>query len=167
MSPTRAARRSVTAFRHRNYRLFFAGQAVSLVGTWMQQVAQAWLVLELSDGDPLWLGVVAAAQFVPVLFFGLFAGLLADTLPKRQTLVAVQFVMMLLAAILAVLALTGLVELWMVVILALALGTANAVDMPVRQSFAIEMVGPNDVGNAVALNSAMFNGARVIGPAVA
>ncbi|MEO6206984.1 MAG: MFS transporter, partial [Candidatus Limnocylindrales bacterium] len=72
------ARRSVSAFRHRNYRLFFAGQAISLVGTWMQQVAQAWLVLELSDGDPLWLGVVAAAQFVPVIILGLFAGVLAD-----------------------------------------------------------------------------------------
>ena len=167
MTGARTARRSVLAFRHRNYRLFFGGQAISLIGTWMQQVAQAWLVLELTDGDPLWLGVVAAAQFVPVMVFGLFAGILADTLPKRQTLMAVQVVMMALAAILAVLTLSGLVELWMVVLLALALGCANAVDMPVRQSFAIEMVGSRDVGNAVSLNSAMFNGARVLGPAVA
>lgn len=165
--PREAARRSLTAFGHRNYRLFFGGQAISLIGTWMQQVAQAWLVLELSDGDPLWLGVVAAAQFVPVLVLGLFAGLLADALPKRQTLMAAQAVMMVLAAILAATSFAGIVEIWMVVILALALGCANALDMPVRQSFAIEMVGPRDVGNAVSLNSAMFNGARVLGPAVA
>lgn len=167
ISPRAAIRRSGTAFDHRNYRLFFVGQAVSLIGTWMQQVAQAWLVLELSDGDPLWLGVVAAAQFLPVMVLGLFAGILADALPKRQTLLAVQVVMMVLAAILAVLTVSGLVEIWMVVVLALALGCANAVDMPVRQSFAVEMVGPRDIGNAVALNSAMFNGARVLGPAVA
>ena len=90
------------AFQHRNYRLFFAGQAISLVGTWMQQVAQAWLVLELTR-DPIWLGVVAAAQFIPVIVFGLFAGVAADALPKRQVLIATQVVMMILAAILAVL----------------------------------------------------------------
>jgi MFS family permease len=166
-SPRRAARRSINAFGHRNYRLFFAGQLVSLVGTWMQQVAQAWLVLEISGGDPLWLGVVAAAQFVPVMILGLFAGILADTLPKRQTMVATQAAMMVLAIILTILTATGLVEIWMVVVLALMLGVVNAVDMPARQAFAIEMVGPRDVGNAVSLNSAMFNGARVVGPAVA
>ncbi len=157
----------MSAFRHRNYRLFFIGQTISLVGTWMQQVAQAWLVLTISGGDPLWLGVVAAAQFLPVMVLGLFAGVLADVLPKRQTLLAVQVVMMILAVILAVLTATGLVEIWMVVLLALLLGCANAVDMPVRQSFAYEMVGPRDVGNAVSINSAMFNAARVLGPAVA
>ncbi len=167
MTGARTARRSLTAFRHRNYRLFFAGQSVSLVGTWMQQVAQAWLVLEISDGDPLWLGVVAAAQFAPVIVFGLFAGVLADALPKRQTLMVVQAVMMVLAVVLTALTLSGLAEIWMVVVLALALGVANAVDMPVRQAFAIEMVGSKDVGNAVSLNSAMFNGARLVGPAVA
>lgn len=155
------------AFRHRNYRLFFTGQAISLVGTWMQQVAQAWLVLQISGGDPLWLGVVAAAQFMPVMVLGLFAGVLADTLPKRQTLMASQAVMMTLAVILAALTVSGLVQIWMVIVLAVLLGCANAVDMPVRQSFAIEMVGPKDIGNAVALNSAMFNGARVVGPAIA
>jgi MFS family permease len=159
--------KALTAFRHRNYRLFFGGQAISLIGTWMQQVAQAWLVLTITNGDPLWLGVVAAAQFLPVMILGLFAGILADVLPKRQTLLAVQVVMMLLAAVLAVLTATGLVQVWMIVLLAILLGCANAVDMPVRQSFAYEMVGPRDVGNAVALNSAMFNGARVVGPAVA
>ncbi|MEO5884039.1 MAG: MFS transporter [Candidatus Limnocylindrales bacterium] len=168
LQPRRLARtKAASAFRHRNYRLFFGGQAISLIGTWMQQVAQGWLVLQVSGGNPLWLGVVAAAQFVPVMILGLFAGVLADVLPKRQTLLAVQVVMMSLAAILAVLTVTGLVNVWIIVVLAILLGCANAVDMPVRQSFAIEMVGPRDVGNAVSLNSAMFNGARVVGPAVA
>lgn len=167
LAPRRLARtRAVAPFRHRNYRLFFGGQAISLVGTWMQQVAQAWLVLTITN-DPLWLGIVAAAQFLPVMILGLFAGVLADVLPKRQTLLAVQVVMMVLAALLAVLTATGVVQVWMIVLLAILLGCANAVDMPVRQSFAYEMVGPKDVGNAVALNSAMFNGARVVGPAVA
>jgi MFS family permease len=164
--PIRPRFPAIAAFRHRNYRLFFGGQIISLVGTWMQQVAQAWLVLEIS-GDPFWLGVVAAAQFVPVMILGLFAGVLADVLPKRQTLLAVQVVMMALAIVLAFLTLSGIVEVWMIVVLALLLGCANAVDMPVRQSFAVEMVGRADIGNAVALNSAMFNGARVVGPAVA
>jgi MFS family permease len=165
-APIRPRFPALAAFRHRNYRLFFGGQIVSLVGTWMQQVAQAWLVLEISR-DPFWLGVVAAAQFVPVMILGLFAGVLADVLPKRQTLLAVQVVMMALAIVLAFLTLSGIVEVWMIVVLALLLGCANAVDMPVRQSFAVEMVGRADIGNAVALNSAMFNGARVVGPAIA
>ena len=167
LRPHRMARsKAASAFRHRNYRLFFVGQAVSLIGTWVQQVAQGWLVLTLT-GDPFWLGVVATAQFLPVMVLGLFAGILADVLPKRQTLLAVQVVMMALAVVLTILTVTGIVEVWMIIVLALLLGCANAVDMPVRQAFAIEMVGPRDVGNAVAINSAMFNGARVIGPAVA
>jgi MFS family permease len=166
LAPRLGRSKAGTAFRHRNYRLFFVGQAVSLVGTWMQQVAQGWLVLTLT-GDPFWLGAVATAQFLPVMVFGLFAGVLADVLPKRQTLIAVQWVMMVLAVILTVLTATGVVQIWMIIVLALLLGCANAVDMPVRQAFAIEMVGPRDVGNAVAINSAMFNGARVAGPALA
>ena len=158
--------RGMTAFRHRNYRLFFGGQAISLIGTWMQSVAQAWLVLMLTH-DPLWLGVVAAAQFIPVLVFGLFAGVLADNLPKRQTLIATQAIKMCLSIILAVVAITGFASIPFLIVLALCIGTVNAVDMPVRQSFAVEMVGREDIGNAVALNSAMFNSARVIGPAVA
>jgi MFS family permease len=154
------------AFRHRNYRLFFAGQAVSLIGTWMQQVAQAWLVLELTR-DPLWLGVTAAAQFLPVMALGLFAGVAADALPKRPTLLAIQVVMMVLAVALAAVVVTGVVELWMILLLAAALGCTNAIDMPVRQAFAVELVGHRDVVPAVALNSAMFNGARVLGPAAA
>ncbi|MFL5684320.1 MAG: MFS transporter [Chloroflexota bacterium] len=156
----------LSPFQHRNFRLFFAGQAVSLVGTWMQQVAQAWLVLELTH-DPIWLGIVAAAQFIPVMVLGLFAGVAADALPKRQVLIATQTAMMVLAAILAVLVIADVVEVWMILVLAFLLGIANAVDMPARQSFAYEMVGREEVGSAVALNSAMFNGARVLGPAAA
>jgi MFS family permease len=156
----------MSAFQHRNYRLFFSGQAISLVGTWMQQVAQAWLVLELTH-DPVWLGVVAAAQFIPVMVLGLFAGVAADALPKRRVLLWTQVAMMILAAVLAVLTISGLVQVWMILLLAFLLGIANAMDMPVRQAFAIELVGREHVGNAVALNSAMFNGARVVGPALA
>lgn len=167
LAPRRiATSRAASAFGHRNYRLFFAGQAISLIGTWMQQVAQGWLVLQLT-GDPFWLGVVATAQFLPVVVLGLFAGVLADVLPKRQMLIAVQAVMMSLAIILTVLTAAGVVQVWMIIVLAALLGCANAVDMPVRQAFAIEMVGPRDVSNAVAINSAMFNGARVVGPALA
>jgi MFS family permease len=156
----------MSAFRHRNYRLFFVGQAISLVGTWMQQVAQSWLVLVLTK-DPLWLGVVAAAQFIPVMIFGLFAGVLADNLPKRQTLIVTQVIKMGLSIILAIVAVSGQASIPFLILLALVIGLVNAVDMPVRQAFSVEMVGREDIGNAVALNSAMFNGARVIGPAVA
>ncbi|HYN69635.1 MAG TPA: MFS transporter [Candidatus Eisenbacteria bacterium] len=154
------------ALQHRNYRLFFGGQLISLIGTWMQAVAQAWLVLQLT-GDPLLLGVVAAAQFLPVLTLGLFGGLIADHLPKRRTLIATQIAAMLLAFALFALTATGTVQVWHVMLLALGLGCVNAVDMPTRQAFAVEMVGRSDIGNAVALNSAMFNIARIVGPAVA
>ncbi len=156
----------IRSFRHRNYRLFFGGQLVSLVGTWMQSVAQGWLVLTLTN-SPLDLGIVAAVQFVPVLVLGLFGGVIADAFPKKRTLLAAQTLMMVLAFVLAGLTLTGVVEVWMIVVLALLLGCANAVDMPVRQAFVIEMVGREDVANAVALNSAMFNTARIVGPAIA
>jgi MFS family permease len=156
----------MSPFRHRNYRLFFGGQAISLVGTWMQQVAQAWLVLQLTH-DPIWLGIVAAAQFLPVMVLGLFAGVAADALPKRRVLIWTQTTMMILAAVLAALVISDIVQVWMILVLAFLLGIANAVDMPVRQAFAIELVGREEVGSAVALNSAMFNGARVVGPAAA
>ena len=154
------------AFRHRNYRLFFGGQLVSLIGTWMQQVAQAWLVLELT-GDPFILGVVTALAFLPVLILGLFGGLIADALPKRRTLIATQTVQMVLAFVLFVLAATDTVQVWQICVLAVVLGITNAVDMPTRQAFTVEMVGREDVANAIALNSAIFNGARIIGPAIA
>jgi MFS family permease len=154
------------AFAHRNYRLFFFGQLISLIGMWMQQVAQAWLVLQLT-GDPFLLGLVAAMQFLPVMVLGLFGGLIADALPKRPTLIATQVVQMVLAFVLFGLTATGAVEVWQILVLALLLGITNAVDMPTRQSFVVEMVGREDVANAVALNSAVFNGARIVGPAIA
>lgn len=167
--PSRAAVtgfRGWRALRHRNYRLFFAGQLVSLIGTWMQSVALGWLVLQLT-GSPFWLGVVAAAQFGPVLLLGLFGGLIADGLPKRRTLIATQSLSMILAFALFGLTVTQLVHVNHIVALALLLGVVNAIDMPTRQAFAVEMVGRDDIGNAVALNSAVFNGARVVGPAIA
>ena len=154
------------ALRHRNYRLFFGGQLISLVGTWMQQVAQGWLVLQLTN-DPLWLGLVAVAQFGPVIIFGLFGGLIADQWPKRRTLLATQTSAMLLAFALFLLTFTGVVQVWQVMILAALLGITNSIDMPTRQAFAVEMVGRDDVTNAVGLNSAVFNASRILGPAVA
>lgn len=154
------------ALRHRNFRLFWSGQLVSLIGTWMQGVAQGWLVLELTN-DPLALGLVAAAQFTPVIVFGLFAGVLADAVSKRAALIVTQVAAMVLALVLGLLVLFGLVEVWHVFVLAVLLGLVNAVDMPVRQAFSVEMVGREDIANAVALNSAVFNGTRIIGPAIA
>ena len=139
---------------------------VSLVGTWMQQVGQAWLVLELTN-DPVALGLVAAAQFTPVLFFGLFGGLVADVFSKRNLLLATQVASGVLALILGVLVVTDLVQVWHVFVLALLLGVVSAFDMPVRQAFVVEMVGREDAANAVALNSAVFNLTRIVGPAVA
>ena len=156
----------VRALRHRNYRLFFAGQLVSLIGTWMQQVAQAWLVLQLTN-DPLWLGIVATAQFGPVIVLGLFGGVIADHFSKRLILLVTQTVSMVLAFALFGLTATGVVEVWHVLVLAALLGTTNAIDMPARQAFAAEMVDRDDIPNAVGLNAAIFNGSRVIGPAVA
>jgi MFS family permease len=167
--PTRASIlgfRGWRALRYRNYRLFFVGQLVSLIGTWMQAVAQGWLVLQLT-GDPIWLGVVAAAQFGPVLVLGLFGGLIADGLPKLRTLMATQTIAMVLALVLFGLTATHTVDVIHIVILALLLGCVNAVDMPTRQAFVVEMISRREIGNAVALNSAVFNGARVVGPAIA
>ena len=154
------------ALRHRNFRLFWFGQLISLVGNWMQSVSQAWLVLLLTH-DPFWLGVVAAVQFTPVLVLGLFGGILADSLPRRRTIIGTQTILMVLALILASLSWSGVVQVWHVLVLAFALGLVNAVDMPTRQAFVMEMVGREDVANAVGLNSAMFNAARIFGPAVA
>jgi MFS family permease len=158
--------RGVAALRHRNFRLFWTGQLISLIGTWMATVAQAWLVLKLTN-NPFALGVVAAAQYTPVLLLGLLGGVLADAVPKRRALVALQATMCVIAFALAALVETGLVQVWMVVALAAALGIANALEMPTRQAFVIEMVGRNDIANAVALNSAAFNGSRIVGPAIA
>jgi MFS family permease len=154
------------AFASRDFRLFFSGQLVSLVGTWMQSVAQSWLVLELTN-SPFLLGLVGTLQFAPVLVFSFFAGAMADRLPKRRVLVVSQSTMCVLALLLALLVHRGHVQYWHVAVMAGAYGIANTVDMPTRQAFIVEMVGRESLRSAIALNSAMFNAARVVGPALA
>jgi MFS family permease len=157
---------ALRALQHRNYRLFVAGQLTSLVGTWMQIVAQSWLVYRLT-GSPLFLGLLGFANQVPVFLLSPFGGVAADRWRRRYVLLVVQTAMMLLAFILAALTLSGTVRMWHLFVLSTLLGIANAVDMPTRQSFVVEMVGRQDLVNAIALNSSMVNGARLIGPAVA
>ena len=151
----------------RNYRLFASGQVVSLSGTWAQRVAQDWLVLKITHDSGTALGVVTALQFLPVLLFGLYGGLLADRYDKRRLLVGAQAAMGVLALVLGLLDVTGTVELWHVYALAFGLGMASVVDTPTRQAFVSEMVGPRDLPNAVSLNSATFNASRIVGPALA
>src|SRR5581483_6612336 len=154
------------ALRHRNYRLFIAGQAVSLVGTWMQSVAQSWLVYRLSN-SPLAIGVVVAAGYLPILCLSPFAGVIADRINRHRLIVVTQALAMLLALVLGVLVAAHAVTVRAVVVLAGCLGAVSAFDVPVRQSFIVEMVGPEDLPNAIALNSSIFNAARVVGPAIA
>jgi len=149
-----------------NFRLYMAGQAVSLVGTWMQAVAQSWLVLQLTGSGAL-LGLVAAAQFLPVLLLGPYGGLLADRVDKRRLLLGTQSALGLLALALGLLTVTHVVRLWMVFVLAVALGTVSSVDQPGRQTFVPEMVGRDRMQNAVSLNSVLTNASRAVGPAVA
>ena len=151
----------------RNYRLFASGQVVSLTGTWMQRVAQDWLVLQLSHNSGTAIGLTTGLQFAPVLLFGLYGGVIADRFPKRRTLVITQAVMGVFALTLGLLVVTGAVQLWEVYALAAGLGVASAIDAPVRQAFVTELVGPSLLPNAVGLNSANFNIARVLGPATA
>ena len=165
MSP--ALSTTFRSLRIRNYRLFATGQVVSLSGTWAQRVAQDWLVLELSAGSGVALGITTGLQFLPVLLFGLYGGVLADRYDKRRLLVAAQVAMGLLALVLGLLVVTDLVVLGHVYALAFLLGVAAAVDTPVRQAFVVEMVGPDELPNAVSLNSATFNLCRIVGPAVA
>ena len=154
------------SLRHRNFRLFFSGQLVSLIGTWMQNVGQAWLVLEMTHSS-FKLGVVSALQFAPMLFLSFFAGTFVDYFSKRKIIIVTQTILMLLAFTLAILDFTGVVQYWHVVILATLLGIVNTIDMPARQSFIIEMVGKEDLMNAIAMNSSIFNAARAVGPAIA
>ncbi len=155
------------SLRERNYRYYASGQVVSLTGTWMQRAAQDWLVLELSGGSPAALGVAVALQFVPTLVLTLGAGVVADRFDKRRLLIAVQTAMGLCGLALGLLDVSGIVLLWHVYALAFVLGCFSAIDSPVRQSFVVEMVGPAQLTNAVALNSMTFNLARIVGPAVA
>jgi MFS family permease len=161
-----ATQRTFRSLRIRNYRLFFFGQLVSVSGTWMQQLAQDWLVLRLTNRS-LPVGITTALQFAPVLVLGIWGGLIADRLDKRRLLLATQGTMGALALALGVLTATGAVRLWMIYLLALLLGCATSFDMPARQSFVTEMVGSTELPNAVGLNSAVFNLGRIIGPAVA
>ena len=152
--------------RHRNYRLFFTGRIVSLAGTWMQNIALAWLVIELS-GSALAVGALAFCRFVPFLLFGLAAGVVIDRFDTRRLLIATQGTAMLVSIALAVVTLTGLATLPVVYALAAVGGLVLVFDAPGRQTLTFQMVGPKELQNAVALNSGLFNGSRVIGPAIA
>lgn len=156
----------VRALRHRNYRFFFCGQLISLVGTWMQSVAQAWLVYRLT-GSAVLLGFVGFASQIPVFLLAPLGGSVADRYDRRHVLIATQTAAMLVAFILAGLTLTGRVQVWQILVLASLLGVINSVDIPTRQAFAVDIVGRDDLINAIALNSSMVNGARIVGPAVA
>jgi len=156
----------VGALRHRNYRLYFVGQVISTVGTWMQSVAMPWLALTLTH-DAFHVGLVLATQFAPMLVAGQFGGLLADRFPKRRILVCSQLAFIVPAAAMYYLTSQHLAQYWMVLVAALAVGTINVIDVPSRQSFVIEMVGREDLLNAIALNSTIFNGAAVVGPSIA
>jgi MFS family permease len=154
------------AMSHRNFKLFFIGQCVSLIGTWMQNVGQQLLVLNLTN-SPSKLGIVTAVQFLPMMLFALAAGTLVDKFPKRTMLLITQTSLAVLAAILAVLAWLKVVQYWHILVLAALLGVVNTLDMPTRQSFFVELVGREDLMNAIAMNSMIFNLARIVGPAIA
>lgn len=167
--PLTGRRKAFRALRHRNYQLFFVGQLISLIGTWMQQTAHPLLVVELAKDDPgLWLGIIGFVPMIPLAPLSLIAGSLADRYPKRLIIVMTQTIMMLQAFALAYLKLSGTIQLWHVFVLAMVSGAANAIDVPARQSFVVEMVGNrDDLDSGIALNSAIFNLSRAIGPVLA
>ena len=161
--PEKGLLRAFTSLRHRNYRLYWFGQMISLMGTWMQTIGQAWLVLELTHSA--WqLGLVGALQFLPVLLFSIFGGVFADRWPKRRILLVTQSAAMMQAFLLWALIATGTVELWHIYVLAMLLGLTNCLDQPTRSAFVVELVEREDLPNAVALNSLLVNLARVVGP---
>lgn len=157
---------TLRALRYRNFQLFFAGQLISLIGTWMQSVAQSWLVYRLT-GSPALLGLATFAGQIPIFVLSPVAGYAADRLNRRQVVIATQSSSMVLALVLAALTLLHRIQIWEIFVLAALLGVVNAFDIPARQSFLVEMVGRGDLMNAIALNSSMFNGARIVGPAIA
>jgi len=161
----RLNRRTFASLRYRNYRLFFGGQVVSVTGTWMQNIATAWLILELT-GSPVAVGVLALCQFLPFTALGLFSGVLVDRMDARRLVVATQAASMALASALAAITLLGVVAPWQVYVIAALRGTVLVFDAPARQALTYQMVGPRELPNAVALNSSLFNGARVVGPAL-
>ena len=154
------------ALRHRNFQLFFAGQLISLIGTWMQSVAQSWLVYRLT-GSVVLLGLIGFASQIPVFFIAPFGGAIADRNNRQRILVMTQTAAMILASILAGLTLANVVQEWEIFVLAALLGIVNAFDIPTRQAFVVDMVGKDDLLNAIAFNSSIFNGARIVGPAIA
>ncbi|TRZ73319.1 MAG: MFS transporter [Streptomycetaceae bacterium] len=154
------------SFRHRNYRILFPANSISNIGSWAQRIAQDWLILELTNNNGTYLGLVTAVQFAPVLLFSLHGGVLADRLDKRKVLIATNIVGGAASVGLGLLVTTHAVQLWHVFVLAAVLGVSTAIDAPVRQAFTSELVGNDDLPNAVSLNSANFNGGRLIGPAV-
>ena len=162
---TSVAGNPFAALRHRNFQLYFGGQLVSNAGTWMQIIAQGWLVYQLSHSD-LTLGIVGFASAIPTLIISPWGGVIVDRVPKRTLLILTQTGSMLLAFVLAVLAFANLVQVWHIILLAAGLGVVNSFDAPGRQAFVVDMVGREDLPNAIALNSMMFNSARIIGPAV-
>ena len=164
---TEAARRyGLGALAHRNFRLFFIGQGISLVGTWMQNVGEGWLILTLTN-SPFYVGLTAALSSLGVLLFSLYAGVIADRVDKRRVIILMQVAFMIEAFTVSILVFTHVIAVWQVLVLATTLGIASAFDIPMRQAFVVEMVGKDDLMNAIALNSSLFNGARVIGPALA
>jgi MFS family permease len=165
-SPPRAGHPGLRALRHRNFRLYFGGQLTSLCGTWMQTAAQSWLVLKLTN-SPLMLGTVSFANYLPILLITLFAGVIVDRVDRRRLIILTQALLMMSALTLAALTWTGVVRVEHVIILAAFNGIVSSFDMPGRQAFVVKMVGVSDLPNAIAINSLMFNSARMIGPAVA
>jgi MFS family permease len=154
------------SLRHRNFKYYWIGMCISLIGTWMQNIAQPWLAYTLTK-SPFLLSLVGALQFTPMLLFSLFAGVLVDKFPKKKILIFTQTASLVITLALAVLVWSGNVQYWHILVMAVALGVVNTLDMPTRQSFVIELVGKEDLMNAIALNSSVFNLARVIGPALA
>jgi MFS family permease len=160
------ASRTLRALRHRNFRLFFFGQLVSLVGSWMQSLAQGWLVWRMTQSTAI-LGLVGFCQFAPVLVLGLVGGIAADRFDRHRLVIVTQTALFLQSVLLAALTILGVIQVWQILALAVLLGTVNAFDMTGRQAFLVHMVGREDLGNAIALNSSIFNGARIVGPALA
>lgn len=161
----RLIKRNFPALTHRDFLYFWSGQAVSLMGTWMQSVAQSWLVYTMTD-SPFLTGLIGAVQFLPVMCFSLFAGVIIDKLPKKKILYITQASSMILALILSLLVFSGSIQYWHVLVVAFLLGCTNTIDMPTRQAYIIEIAGREDLMNAIALNSMVFNLARIIGPSI-
>jgi MFS family permease len=160
------ARTFLSVRKHRNYRLFFTGQVISNIGTWMQRVAQSWLILSLTH-SPVAVGILALCQFMPFTLFSLFAGVVVDRLDAWRTVISTQVTQMFLASVIAVIALAGVAQPWHVYVIAALMGLVQVLDAPSRQALTFRMVGPLELNNAISLNSGVFNGARIFGPALA